>query len=460
MAIIHRVGRPETEAERQTVLLLREQLPNDYIVFHNLETVSPAGFVYQIDMLVIAPHAVYVIEEKNYSGHIRGNMREWLTFNGAVFPSPILSINRKAKVVASQIKKANPSLAKVYFHGLVHLTTSKAKIKLHDPQADRVTIGEEIIEYLTNPALLPIPDADLTCCRDQICGAIFTGFNPARPTREIGVYRVLEKLGATPEYTEFLAEHRYLKIEPRARLKVYHVDIYESREKRDKQLELIFRDMNALNKLAGHPQIVRASDIFPWENDTFVLPTEWVDGFSLRGLLEGEEALSDQEKLRILHQVCIGLHYAHTHGVIHRDLRPENIAVCADGTVKLVNFDFARIADVRVDTIATQVDGQLDERYTAPEVLSSPVNASPQSDIYSVGIMLFEAIAGNTPYTTPRELLRQKDFAWKIPEETGPIARHLNEIIRRFCAYDPGERFPTAAVAAERLKPLNRQPST
>ena len=456
MAIIHHVGMPESEAERQTIRLLREGLSDEYIVFHNLETVSPGGFAYQIDALVVAPHAVYVIEQKNFSGHIRGNMREWQMFNGAVFPSPIPAINRKARVVATQIKSHNATLARVYCHGLVHLSAGKVRLKLRDPQADRVVIGEDLIGFLCDPARLPVPGADLRSRRDRICGAVFTGFNPARPVREIGVYRVIEKLGETREYTEYLAEHRYLRIEPRVRLKVYRVDIYQDRENREQQLELIFRDMNALKKLAGHPNIVRASDIFPWEADSFVLPTEWVDGFSLRGLLEDPEGRPTWEQtLGIFQQLCTGLEYAHTHGVIHRDLRPENVAVCADGAVKLVNFDCARIADIRVETIAASLEGQLDERYAAPEVLASPANASVRSDLYAVGVMLYETICGSTPYTNPRALLQTHDFSWRVPDHLAPDPAGINDLIYRLCAFSPASRMASAAEAAERFAAMH-----
>jgi len=456
LAIIHKVGQPESESERQAIKLLKEHLPNEYIVFHNLETVSPAGFAYEIDMIVVAPHAVYIIEEKNYAGHIRGNVREWQMFNGAVFPSPIPAVNRKARVVATQIKNYDPSLANAFCQGVVHLSSPKAKVKIRDPQADRVTIGERIIDYLTDPSRLPVPGGDVGSRRDKICGAIFSGFSPAQPTREIGVYRVLEKLGGTSEYTEYLGEHRYIKIEPRVRLKVYHFDIYQEEKKREKQLELIFRDMNALKKLAGHPNIVHASDIFPWEPDSFVLPTEWVDGFSLRGLLDdADRLLSDEEKFGIFQQLCAGLSFAHSHGVIHRNLRPENVIVCTDRTVKIINFDFARITDVRLETIATQIDGQLDQLYTAPEVLASPANASVQSDLYSVGIMLYETIHGRRPYKSARELLSRKDFPWQVSEQFTPWAEETNRIIHGLCALAPESRTASAAEAAAKLEQLH-----
>ncbi len=452
MAIIHQVGRPESEGERQTIRLLKERLPEDYIVFHNLETVSAAGFAYEIDLLVIAPHAVYVIEEKNYAGHIRGNIREWLMFNGAVFPSPIPAVNHKTRIVAAHLKKHDPLLADVFCQGVVHLSSPKAKIKINDPQAERVTVAEELIAYLADPSRLPSPECSTAGRRDKICGAIFAGFEPRHPRREIGVYRILEKLGETPEYTEYLAEHRYVKIEPRTRLKVYHFEMYEEPDKRDKQLELIFRDVNALKMLAGHPNIVRTSDIFPWEGDSFVLPTEWADGYSLRGLMDGTgTSLAVPDKLNIFQQLCAGLEYAHRHGVIHRDLRPENIVICENGTVKIINFDFARIADVRVQTIAGQIDGLLNMRYTAPEVLSAPANASPRSDLYSLGIIIFETMCGRPPYTTPRDLLGGKNFLWQLPPDTAGPTVEINVLIRRLCAFAPEFRISSAAEVTSLL---------
>jgi len=452
MAIIHPVGQPESEAERQTIRLLKEHLSEDYIVFHNLETVSPAGFAYEIDLLVIAPHAIYVIEEKNYTGHIRGNVREWVMFNGAVFPSPIPAINRKTRIVATQLKKHDPALADVFCQGVVHLSSAKAKIKIHDPQADRVTVADELITYLSDPKRLPQPSCRIAGRRDLICGAVFAGFEPSQPHREIGAYRVLEKLGETPEFSEYLAEHRYVKIEPRTRLKVYHFDMYEEVEKRDKQLELIFRDVNALKMLAGHPNIARTSDIFPWENDSFVLPTEWVDGYSLRGLIDtAGKSLSFSNKVDIFRQLCAGLDYAHQRGVLHRDLRPDNIVVCADGRVKITNFDFARIADVRVQTIADQIDGHLDLRYTAPEVLVSVANASIRSDLYSLGIIIFETMCCRLPYTTPRELLRNREFGWHLADDVDGPVQEMNRIIGRLCAFNPESRYTSAAEVSALL---------
>ncbi len=456
MAKVHKVGEPDSEALRLTIGMLKDKLPDDYIIFHNLETISPAGFAYEIDLLVIAPHAVFVIEEKNYTGHIRGNAREWKMFNGAVFPSPLPSINRKTRIVATQLKTFDPSLEKVYCHALVHLSSAKAKLKIYDPQVGQITVGEQLVRYLTTPARLPVPDCDTTRLREKICGAVLAGFEPAQPERQIGPYDIIEQLHSTPEYTEYLAEHRYLEIESRTRLKVYHVDIYQSAEKRERQLRLIFRDMHAIKKLASHPNIVRASDIFPGGNDTFVLPTEWVDGYSLRGLYSTGNKPERGNLADIFRQICTGLVYAHQHGVIHRDLRPENIIVCDNGTVKLINFDFARIADIRIETIATQIEGQLDQRYTAPEVLASPAAASERSDLYSVGIMFYEALVGQTPYRSPRELLSHREFDWSVTADCTDDPAGTNELLRALCSFSPESRLASAGQAAAAFSSLRQ----
>jgi len=77
MAIVHPIGLPENDSEREAIASLAEHLPDDYILFHNLELGAPSGLPYEYDIIVIAPHAVYTLEVKGYRGQIQGNAQEW-----------------------------------------------------------------------------------------------------------------------------------------------------------------------------------------------------------------------------------------------------------------------------------------------------------------------------------------------------------------------------------------------
>ena len=299
-------------------------------------------------------------------------------------------------------------LERVWVQSLIILTDAKSRVRLNDEQADRVLHLDEAAEYIQEPNRLPIKTESIVRYASQISDAIAQQFNPLRRAREIGDYRVLEAIGKNYLYATLLAEHRLLRTENRFTLKVYGFNIYASQEARRKHEEWILRDANALHRLAGHPNIVQAFLPFPWQDNQIVLPLEWVNGYSLRGLLDAKTEIGFAEKVGIVRQVCEALAFAHKNGVVHRDIRPDNIIVRNDGTAKVVNFDCARVEGDDMQTIATRVGRQLDERYIAPEMWQNAAGASPTSDIYAVGALFFELVTGKPACDRIKEILDRK----------------------------------------------------
>ena len=213
----------------------------------------------------------------------------------------------------------------------------------------------------------------------------------------------------------------------------------------------MLRDANALHRLGTHPNIVRAHLPFPWQANQYVLPVDWVDGYSLRGLLDGGSKLDFPSCVRIVRQVGEALRYAHSQGVIHRDVQPDNIIVPHIGSVKLVNFDCARVEGDDMRTIATRIGRQFDERYVAPEVWINPGAASHASDLYSLGTVFYELLTGKPPYKTIREFFVAKKLP-QMPTEANPeLSPDVDLIISQMCAFDPKSRYPSLAEALEDL---------
>jgi serine/threonine protein kinase len=182
-----------------------------------------------------------------------------------------------------------------------------------------------------------------------------------------------------------------------------------------------------------------------------VLPLEWIDGYSLRGLLDANEPLRFSRKIDIVRQVCEGLAYAHRNGVIHRDVRPDNVIVPAQGPVKLVNFDCARVEGDDLQTIATRLGRQLDQRYVAPEVWLDPRAASPASDLYSAGIILFELLTGRPPYEKIREVIAASGLP-SMPTQVDPdLSSDVDEVVSCMCAFRPQDRYGNLTQAVEDL---------
>jgi len=423
------------------------QLPDDYLILHNLEVPNRAGFPYEVDLIVIAPHGVYVIEEKGYTGQIRGNAHQWRLESGVVVPSPIPRLNKKVRVIGGRVKAADRGLQDVFFDALILLSDPRTTIELRDPQAYRVVALHRAAQVLTDTTRLPVRPVPIGERRDRLISALTAGAAPLTRRRQMGVYRIVELINETSEYTEYLAEHQYLRSDPKARLKVYHFDVYQGPDGRARQIELIMRDINALRTLADHPNIARAVDVFPCEPNCFVMVTEWIDGETLRALLEGGDGWLDPGLvLNLATQAGRGLAYAHNRGVIHRDLRPENIVLTGSGRVKLTNFDCARVSVSAGDTIAGQVSAFWDERYVAPETILAPERASPQSDLYALGVVLFESLTGRRPYTSIAEMLGASSFPARPSELAARVPAAWDAIIARLCDFDRAKRYQRAEL--------------
>jgi serine/threonine protein kinase len=211
-------------------------------------------------------------------------------------------------------------------------------------------------------------------------------------------------------------------------LKVYTLNIYAEKQEQERQRELLTRDAEALYRVGTNANIVRVVGFFPWEADQFVLAMEWPNLHSLRSTLAESGPMKVADVLSLADGILSGLAYVHENGVIHRNLRPESVLVGPGGAVKLANFDLARVDDGALATIATRVARLIDVRYAAPEVRTDPSRAVTQSDLFSVGQIMREALTGSL---------------------SGVVTGDIGEIIGRLTAAKVSERYESAASAAD-----------
>jgi serine/threonine protein kinase len=181
---------------------------------------------------------------------------------------------------------------------------------------------------------------------------------PAKKVQRIGLYDIVMKLDQDDRFTLFLARNRYINTQPLIVLKVYHLDVYASAAEKEYRLQEIFHAQDAMRLLGVHPNLVRTGDMFAWNDDCFVEPTDFIEGGQiLEWVLDKhcERTLTWDEKTQIVKGVANGLAHAHGRGVIHRDVRPRNIAIGPRGVVKLGNFDLAYIPDAPNLSIANSI---------------------------------------------------------------------------------------------------------
>jgi serine/threonine protein kinase len=462
MAIIHRIGTPENDSEARAIKRLAKSLPDDYFVFHNFELTTGRGLPYEYDIAVLTPHALYHVEVKGYHGEIRGNPQQWIFENGAVYPSPIPLANKKTKILAGKLKQHSHRLDDVFVDTMILLTEDRARARLNDDQAGRVVHLRDAVDRLSDPKCLPVSTGNVSALSDMVCEALFTT-RPAKKVQRIGLYDIVEKLDQDDRFTVFMARHRFIQTQPLTVLKVYHLDVYATAEEKEYRIREIFHSHDAMRLLGMHPNLVRCGDMFSWNDDSFVEPVGYVEGGQLLEWLldkHSEQALTWDEKTRIIKGVAAGLAHAHKHGVVHRDVRPRNIVIAPGGVVKLGNFDLAFIPNAPNLNIARSVREHLDPHFVAPAVWENPNDVVPASDVYSLGLVFYQLITGQAPLHDVEAVLAGKGPAIDIDLLTAKLCRKGSpdfmsdpagaaEIIGRMCAPERSKRYATLAEALE-----------
>jgi hypothetical protein len=464
MAIIHRIGTPETDSEARAIKRFGKDLPDDYLVFHNFELTTGRGLPYEYDIAVLTPHALYHVEVKGYHGEIRGNPLQWTFENGGVYPSPIPLANKKTKILAGKLKQHSHRLDGVFVDTLILLTEDGARAKIKDDQAARVIHLRDAVERLSDPRYLPVSTGNVSGLADMVCEALFTT-RPSQRVQRVGLYDVVEKLSQDDRFTKFLARHRFIHTRPLTALKVYHLDVYASAEEKEYRLREIFHGQDGMRLLGVHPNLIRTGDMFAWNDDCFVQPTEFVEGGQLLEVLLGEhreQTLTWEEKTQIIKGLASGLSHAHKHGVIHRDVRPRNVVVGPRGIIKLGNFDLAYIPDAPNLSIANSVRDHFDGRYVDPAVWENPRDVVPASDIYALGLVFYQLVTGQPPQHDVEAVLAGKGPAIDTDLLVAKLSRKgtpnfmsdpagATEIIGRMCAPQRSDRYATLAEALEDL---------
>ena len=212
-----------------------------------------------------------------------------------------------------------------------------------------------------------------------------------------------------------------------------------------------FKQEIRLARRITHANVLRTHDLGEWNGLKF-LSMEFVEGQTLEQVLESEGILPTPVALRIAKQVCAGLAAAHEVGVIHGDIKPQNIIVEPAGGLKIMDFGSAHLTDERGMTVTGTVIGTLG--YMSPEQARGlPLNF--RSDIYSTGIVLYEIFTGSLPFEGDSPLavvLKHVNNAPPLPRSKNPrIDAKVAAIITKCIEKDAASRFQSVGELYEAL---------
>ena len=199
-----------------------------------------------------------------------------------------------------------------------------------------------------------------------------------------------------------------------------------------------------------HPNTVNVYDVGDEDGINYIV-MELVDGITLKKYIEKKSRLSVKEAVSIAIQVAMGLEAAHNNGIIHRDIKPQNIMISKEGKVKVTDFGIAKAATS--NTITSNVMGSV--HYTSPEQARGGYSDA-KSDIYSLGITLFEMLTGRVPFNGDTTVA----IAIKHIQEDLPSPAEFNEeipisvekIVLKCCQKSPDRRYQSAAELITDLK--------
>jgi serine/threonine-protein kinase len=217
---------------------------------------------------------------------------------------------------------------------------------------------------------------------------------------------------------------------------------------RRERIERFFREARAAGQLT-HPNIVTIHEVAE-DAGRYFIAMEFLEGQTLRQRMSAGGPLPVSEATRIASALADALEYAHRRGIVHRDIKPDNVHLLPGGQVKLTDFGIARILGEEQLTVAGQVFGT--PSYMAPEQIRGGT-VGPFTDVFSLGVLLWEMIAGRKPFPGDSVVT----ITYKIMNEATPplpgAPPQVEAVIRRATAKDPGSRFAHAGLFRDALSP-------
>jgi len=265
-------------------------------------------------------------------------------------------------------------------------------------------------------------------------------------------YRVLKALGSGGMGTVYLAEHTVMK--RTVALKVIRPDLTT----RPEVIDRFRREVEAAARLT-HPNIVASYDA-EQAGDCLFLVMEYVEGTDLAAWLAAHGPLPMTEACDYVRQAALGLQHAHERGMVHRDLKPQNLMRTATGLVKVLDFGLARLVELAQEggTAAGMVLGTPD--YMAPEQANDAHGADIRADVYSLGCTLYYLLGGQVAYPGGGLMDKLRRLAQEQPESLGRLRPDLPAplvaVVEGLMAKDPARRPQTPTEVAAALEPWCR----
>jgi len=296
-------------------------------------------------------------------------------------------------------------------------------------------------------ALKPVTSTESTTTRSEQV----TELSPPKVGDVLGKCLLTSKLASGASAVVFEALHQSLEVSVAVKVFQPH------HPKRDEQMRQQFGDEARMLARLNHPNIVRILDFE--ERPHLFLVLEFINGYSLSDLLTGSGHLAIPQAVRVARLTAEALAFAHSEGVIHRDVKPANIMIDRSGHVKLADLGIARLEQAIDDPVAISANVLCGTpAYVAPEQAFDPGKADARSDIYSLGATIYQTITGSLPFEAENArdmILRHVSGKLISPRALRPdMPQELSDLVVRMMAKKPHDRPESMTEVVETLSAI------
>lgn len=220
-----------------------------------------------------------------------------------------------------------------------------------------------------------------------------------------------------------------------------------------------FRNESKAIAVLSHPNIVKIYDVGFSEKIQYIV-MEYIDGITLKEYIEEEKVLTWKDTVHFVIQILRALQHAHDKGIVHRDIKPQNIMMFTDGTIKVMDFGIAKFAREEGKTATDQAIGSV--HYISPEQAKGDVTDA-KSDIYSVGAMMYEMLTGKKPFDSDNPVaiavMHMQDTAERPKAINPEIPDGLEEIILKAIEKNPEDRYSSTTEMIADIEAFKADPS-
>ena len=264
-------------------------------------------------------------------------------------------------------------------------------------------------------------------------------------------YEILEVIGTGGMAVVYKA--RCHKLNRLVAIKILKDDFLEDEEFRRR-----FHSESQAVAMLSHPNIVSIYDVSASITDDYIV-MELIDGITLKQYMEKKGVLNWKETLHFAIQIAKALEHAHSRGIVHRDIKPHNVMVLKNGSVKVTDFGIARMMS-KGNTLTKEALGSV--HYISPEQAKGG-RVDNRSDIYSLGVVMYEMMSGRPPYDGESPVavaIQHINGGAVMPSTLNPnIPGGLEQIIMKAMAHEPGQRYNSATQMLADMDEFRKNPS-